>query len=46
MDTGVGGMGKNRSIFKHKHSSSKHTDLKPYAAHKTYYTQQKRWIHG
>lgn len=41
MDTGVGGMGKNCSLYKYKHSSSKDTDLKPFAAQKTYYTQQK-----
>lgn len=38
MDTGVGGMGKNCSLYKHKHSSSKDTDLEPFAAQKTYYT--------
>lgn len=38
MDTRVGGLGKKRSIFKHQHSSSKDTDLKPYSAHKSYYT--------
>lgn len=37
-DTGVGGMGKNCSFYKHKHSSSKDTDLKPSAAQETYYT--------
>lgn len=40
MDTEVGGTGKNHSIFKHKHSSSKDTNLEPYAAHKTYYSNE------
>lgn len=46
MDVRVGGMGKSRSISKHKHSNSKDTNLKPYAAPKTYYTQQKCWLNG